>query len=173
MQVISDTAKSFAKKVNTTIKSGTKYLTASKKKTTPKELTTKDFRGTAKATFKKDFFQASEKLSQEFMRLRKENPNMTEAREFSSLRSSSGPSLYLRKDEVENSILDAKDIFTQGKFETVEEIKKKGLMNTIKEGMQHIKESVVGRPRDTEAPREIQKPTEVESKVVGIEHYQG
>ncbi len=62
-----------------------KYLTSSKKRTNLKELRTKDFRKGAQSTFEKDFFEARGKETREFLQRRRENPNLTAARNFTEL----------------------------------------------------------------------------------------
>jgi len=86
-----------------TLKHGTKNLTSRKHKLELKDIKNKNFRKTAKPTFKKDFFTNGEKQSKEFLEKRMSNKNLTEYREFKDLLKTSdsmAPSLYLWKVEV-------------------------------------------------------------------------
>jgi len=94
-----------------TFKMGTKNLTSKKKKVNLKDVKTRNFRKEARSTFKKDFFQTSQKMSQDFMRLRKENVNLIHARNFEDLlKISSAPSLYINREDIEESILNNKSL---------------------------------------------------------------
>jgi hypothetical protein len=94
-----------------TFKMGTKNLTSKKKKVNLKDVKTRNFRKEARSTFRKDFFQTSQKMSQDFIRLRKENVNLIHARNFEDLlKISAAPSLYINREDIEESILNNKSL---------------------------------------------------------------
>jgi len=102
-----------------TIQTGTKNLTSRKKKLDLKAIKNKNFRKNAKSTFKKDYFLFHEKLSQEFFDLRKLNLNMTLPKTFQDLLDtpeSQVPTLYFPKEELQEAILDYRDLASHGKF---------------------------------------------------------
>lgn len=115
-EVISETFKHVVKTVENktaTLKTGTKYLTSTKRRLNPKDIKNKNFKKEATSTIKKDFFKSSEKISNEFLKMRKDNLNLTQLKEFSDLsKSSNVPTLYLMKDEVEEAILRNKEILS-------------------------------------------------------------
>jgi len=94
-----------------TFKHGTKNLTSKKKKVNLKDVKTRNFKKEAHSTFKKDFFSTSEKLSHDFLNLRKENVNLTHARNFEDLlKITSAPSLYIFREDIEEAILNNKSL---------------------------------------------------------------
>jgi len=182
---------SFTKLKQTTgsFKSGKKNLTSRKKKLNLKDLKNRNFRKTAKTTFKKDFFNSGEKLTKEFMEKRRTNLNLRETRELKDLlktTDSNAPAIFLYKVEIEESILNNKDLITQGNYKLSEEQlshEKKGIMETIKQGIHDIKESVTGmishthertqeRGRDTTTKTTLEKPMEPKTGLESM-HYQG
>jgi len=168
-----------------TLKSGTKKLTSRKKKLDLKDIKNKNFRKNAKSTFKKDFFTHGEKMSKEFLEKRRNNKNLTEYREFKDLLKTSdsmAPSLYLWRVEVEEAILNNKDLIQQGNYKLSEEqlLEKKGIMESIKQGLHDIKESVTGMmghsgERIQERGREMKSNIQQSAPKTGLEseHYQG
>lgn len=113
-EVISGTFKHVMTKVENktaSLKTGTKYLTSTKRRLNPDDIKTKNFKKEATSRIKKDFFKSGEKMSSEFLQMRRDNLNLTQLKEFDDLlKSSSVPSLYILKDEVEEAILRNKDI---------------------------------------------------------------
>lgn len=169
------------KNATKSLTSGSKYLTSTKKKLNLKEIKTKNFKKDAHSSFKKNFFESEEKLSKHFSELRKNNLNLTQVREFSDLRKlsdSSAPSLYLWKEELEEAILNNKDVISQRNFTLSPDVfESKGLMDNLKHGLQGIKESVTGLigQRETDKSRTAE-PSSLEKGEKLIEsnaHYQG
>lgn len=117
-EVISETFKHVIKKVENkaaTLKTGTKYLSSTKKRTNLKDLKNKNFRQEATSRIKKDFFKTEEKLSCEFRQRRKDNLNLVQLKEFNDLLNTSdkkAPTLYIPREELEEAILNNKDITT-------------------------------------------------------------
>jgi len=94
-----------------TIKASTKSAASTKKRSNLKDIKNKDFKKTAHSTFKKDFFQSHEKMTTDFLTMRRENPNLSHAMEFAELRKATkAPAHFVHKEELENSILNNKDI---------------------------------------------------------------
>ena len=116
LEKISETAKNIMEGIKTkteTLKTGTKNLTSTKKRIYLKDIKNKNFKKTATPTFKKDFFEKSTKETQDFLTRRRENPNLTKAVDFSDLRKtsdSSAPVEFINKFELEDAILNNKDI---------------------------------------------------------------
>jgi len=93
--------------------------TSSKQRMILKDIKNKNFKKEAHSTFKKDFFQTEESLSKKFSEPRGHNRNLSEVVGFDDLRKTndnSAPSLYLWKTEVEESILNNKDLIEQRHF---------------------------------------------------------
>lgn len=115
-EVISETFKHALQKAETkvaTLKTGTKYLTSTKKRTNLKDIKNKNFREEATSRIKKDFFKTEEKLLCEFSQRRKENLNLTQLKEFDDLLNTSdkkAATLYIPREELEEAILNNKDI---------------------------------------------------------------
>jgi len=116
MDKVSETAKNIMDNIKAkteTIKTGTKNITSTKKRTHLKDIKNKNFKKTAHSTFKKDFFTTHEKMTQDFMCKRKENPNLTSSMNFNDLMKTSdnkAPTHYLFKEDIEESILCNKEI---------------------------------------------------------------
>jgi len=167
------------------LKTGTKNLISRKQKTDLKNIKNKNFRKNAKCSFKKDFFLSGEKLSKEFVEKRRGNPNLSETKDYKDLLKTSdnvAPSLYLWKVEIEESILNNKDLIKQGDYKlSDEQIEKRGgIISSIKQGLHDIKESVTGmmhekreetRGRDMK-PSTIGQETEPKTGMESM-HYQG
>jgi len=153
-----------------TLKTGTKGIDSRKKMVNLKDIKNKNFKKEARSSFKKDFFVSSEKLATEFFKLRRENGNMIALKDFKELAKVSGPAFFIAKEDIEEAILDNKDLAAKGNFNmamTMPEQKKTGLVDSIKQGLQDIKQGIMGRERKAEPQVE---------KVAGIEgmtHYQG
>jgi len=115
MDQVSHTAKNIIDSIKAkteTIKTGTKNITSTKKRTHLKDIKNKNFKKSAHSTFKKDFFQSGEKMTQDFLSKRRDNYNLNHALDFSELRkvNSNAPVQYLLKDELEDCILNNKDV---------------------------------------------------------------
>jgi len=167
-------------------KPSSKKLVSRKKKQDLKEIKNKNWRKEAKSTFKKDFFANGQKQSKEFLDKRNSNPNNSQSKEFKDLlktTESNAPALYLWKVELEEAILNNKDLINQGGYKLSEDqIEKKGFMQNLKQGIHNLQESVTGmlhhgqqQGQDTRG-REM-KPSsqlETESKThLESEHYSG
>jgi len=119
-EVVSETIKGIVESVKVkaaTMKTGTKNLTSTKKRINQDSIKTKDFKSTAHSSFKKDFFKSAEKASQQFLNRRKENSNLSQAKEFDALKKTStskAPVFYICKEEIEEAILNNKDLATRG-----------------------------------------------------------
>jgi len=93
--------------------------TSAKARTSLKDIKNKDFKKEAHSTLKKDFFEKEETLSKKFSELRGHNRALSEVLGFDDLKKtsdSSAPSLYLWKTEVEDAILNNKDLIEQRHF---------------------------------------------------------
>ena len=116
MDKVSETAKNIIDSIKAkteTVKTGTKHITSTKKRTHLKDIKNKDFKKTAHTTFKKDFFESHEKMTLDFLNKRRENPNLNHALGFNDLLKTSdakAPIHYLFKEEIEESILNNKEI---------------------------------------------------------------
>jgi len=116
MTKVSETAKNIMESIKTkteTFKTGTKHLTSTKKRTNLKDIKNRNFKKTAHSTFKKDFFESSGKQTEEFLRRRRENPNLTHTMDFSDLRKTSdskAPVEFIPREELEDHILNNKEI---------------------------------------------------------------
>jgi len=118
-ETISETIKNIVETVKVkaaTMKTGTKNLTSTKKRINQQEIKTKDFKSTAHSSFKTDFFKSSEKASQTFLQRRRENSNLTQHREFNDLKKTNthaAPIFYICKEDIEEAILNNKDLATR------------------------------------------------------------
>lgn len=115
MEQVSQTAKNIIDSIKTkteTVKTGTKNINSTKKRTFLKDIKNKDFKKNAHSTFKKDFFQSAEKSTQDFLSRRRDNYNLNHALDFSDLRKSNNnaPVQFLLKEELEDAILNNKDV---------------------------------------------------------------
>lgn len=168
-EIIGETIKQAIHKVQNkaaTFKTGTKHLTSTKKMVNLKDIKNKNFKKDAHSKLKKDFFNSNEKLTNEFLQKRKANQNLTQAKEFEALKKThDAPLMYLPKEEIENAILDAKDIFHIPKEMPLEAQDKKGLMTSLKENLRGVAN------RDPSVPdvQSFKTPTSAE----GMTHYQG
>jgi len=115
MDKVTETAKQIVETIKAkteTIKTGTKNITSTKKRTLLKDIKNKDFKKNAHTTFKKDFFEAHHKMTNNFLTKRKENPNLTHAMNFSDLmktNDSKAPVHFIHKEEIEEAILNNKE----------------------------------------------------------------
>jgi len=108
------------------IKEVTKGLGASKKTTTlskkrmmPGSIKNTNYKKSAKATFKKDFFETEQKLTQKFLEHRTNNVNLTQSKEFADLKKTTekvASTLFLKKEGVEEAILRQKDLIKARNF---------------------------------------------------------
>jgi len=116
MDKVTETAKNIVDSIKAkteTMKTGTKHLTSTKKRTHLKDIKNKDFKKTSHSTFKKDFFESQEKLTQGFFNKRRENYNLTHAVDYSDLKKTTcckAATFFIPKEEVEEAILNNKDI---------------------------------------------------------------
>jgi len=165
-EIISENIKSAVHKVMNkaaTLKSGTKYLTSTKKRINLKDIKNKDFKKEAKSTFKKDFLRNGDIATYEFWAKRRNNKNMTEARELSQLiKNHEVPQLEVFREDLEECILRNKDLAISGKFAPIEKEQKKGLIQSMKEGITHLAQKA-GGVRDTAATLKEEKLTTLES----------
>jgi hypothetical protein len=119
-EVISETIKKGVQAVKNkveTMKTGTKNLTSRKKMTNLKDIKNKNFKKNAQSKLKKNFFESCEKLSQECAKLRSSNINLILAKSYEDLKKTSdgqAPSLFIPKEEIEECILNNKDLANQG-----------------------------------------------------------
>jgi hypothetical protein len=115
MDKVTETAKQIVEKIHAkteTIKTGTKHITSTKKRTLLKDINNKDFKKNAHSTFKKDFFEAHHKITNNFLSKRKENPNLTHAADFSELlktNDTKAPVHFIHKEGIEEAILNNKE----------------------------------------------------------------
>jgi len=166
-------------------KPSTKKLVSRKKKYDLKDIKNKNFRKEAKSTFNKNYFSNGQKQSKEFLEKRKNNTNLSQNKEFKELlktTESNAPALYLWKVELEEAILNNKDLINQGGYKLSEDqIQKTGFVQNLKQGIHDIKESVTGmlhhgQQQAQEARGRDMKPSSLESQSkaqVESEHYSG
>lgn len=172
-EIVTETVKQVIQKAlnkAATLKTGTKYLTSTKKRINLKEIKNKNFRKEAHSKIKKDFFQSTEKLSNEFLEKRKNNINLSQIKEFDELKKIGDfPTFYLSKEELEDNILNMKDLLNKmaPQSTTEQSSEKKGLMTGLKEAVTGL---VSGRTEEKAKDRNISAP-EVQSE--GMAHYQG
>jgi hypothetical protein len=146
-EMITEMVKSGIEKIKViteSFKSHTKGLKSTKKRMNLKDIKKRSFRKTAKPTIKKDFFTCNEKLTEEFLSRRKSNLFLTQSRDFESLKHFSEgdlPTMFIRREEIEEAILVNKDIASRGNFTLVMPTEKKPFMESLKSGMTEIKES--------------------------------
>jgi len=144
-EIISGNIKSTMQKVYNkaaTLKSGTKYLTSTKKRINLKDIKNKDFKKEAKSSFKNDFLRKGDIATYEFWAKRRNNKNMFEAREYSHLvKSHDVPELEVFREDLEESILKNKDLAISGNFSPIEKEQKKGLVQNLKEGLSNLASS--------------------------------
>lgn len=118
-EVISETLKQVGTKIKNkvaTMKTGTKYLTSTKRRIDMKSLKNKNFKREARSTFKKDFFQSGEKMTQQFNQSRRENPTLGQNMKFEDLRKAThGAVFYIPQVDVEEAILNGKDYVVEKK----------------------------------------------------------
>jgi len=138
----------------------------------PGSIKNTNYKKSAKATFKKDFFETEQKLTQKFLEHRTNNVNLTQSKEFADLKKTTekvASTLFLKKEGVEEAILRQKDLIKARNF-VAEPTEKKGIVENIKQGITGIKNQV-NNIVHREAPRE---PTHTEGQqglVEGMTHY--
>ena len=117
---MSETLKQVVDKVKIsteTLKTGTKNITSTKKRIDQKTIKTSDFRKSAKSSLNKKFFESAEKETREFMELRKGNSNLSMQKDLSELiKSAKAPTVYIGKEDIEEEILNNKDLAVKGSF---------------------------------------------------------
>jgi len=118
-----------------TMQTGTKNLTSTKKRINLKEIKNKNFKKSAKPTFKTNYFKNSEKLSSDFYSMRKNNPFLTGSKEWNDIRKATNlPSTYVFREDIEECILNNKDLASQAGYSQGQE-PKKGFMDNLKQGL--------------------------------------
>jgi len=141
-EIISGNIKSTMQKVYnkaSTLKTGTKNLTSTKKRINLKDIKNKDFKKEAKSSFKSDFMRNGDIATYEFFAKRRANKNLSEARDYNTLlKSHDVPTLEIFKEDLEECILRNKDLAISGKFAPVEREQKKGLVQNLKEGLSNL-----------------------------------
>jgi len=174
-EVIKEMLKTATEKVKVTtetLKMHTKNIKSTKKMMNLKEIKNRNFRKTAQTKFKKDFFMTGEKLTVEFMMKRSNNPFLSQGRDFESMKKATEkevPILYEWKEEIEEAILRNKDIAIRGNFNLNVMPEKKGFMESLKAGINEIKETfsgMLGGPSSVQNSRVGQGPMEAHSKEV-------
>jgi len=187
-------------KVHTeTVKSGTLGLESRKKALNLKELRNRNFRKQARCTFNKGFFETGMKLTDEFVRERTQNPNLIQDRNMMDLKAGYHlPRMYISKDEIENKILDYKELALKGNIHLSgfqgerERMRGRaphqehlGFVDSLKQGLReikdtfsemlsgpHVDESAVGQGPMERHERPRQKNLD-DGTFDMIEHYQG
>jgi len=161
------------------VKEVTKDLTATKKKPItkkrlmPDSIKNKNFKKEAKATFKKNYFETEKALTKKFNEHRTDNVNLKDIKEIADLKKTTdkiASTLFLKKEGVEEAIIRQKDLIKARSF-VADKIEKKGIADTIKEGIAGVKQSVQGMMH-REAPRvNTNTETSQPSLVEGNAHY--
>jgi len=120
---------------------------------------------------KPEFFKTGEKLTEEFLVKRRNNLFLSQIRDFEIMRSVSEkdvPLFYEWKEEIEESILRNKDIAIRGNFNLNVMPEKKGFMESLKAGINEIKETFSGMlgttPSSVSTSQVGQGPMEAHSK---------
>jgi len=150
----------------------TKKATVAKKRMMPGSIKKTNYRKSAKATFKKDFFETEQKLTQKFLEHRKGNLNLTQTKEFAELKKTTdkvASTLFLKKEAIEDSILRQKDLIKARNF-VADVAEKKGIVESIKQGMTGIRDQVSGMVH-REAPKEVTHTEGQQGLVEGMTHY--
>jgi len=168
--ILSETVKAGVDKIKIkaeTLTTGTKNINSKKKMVYLKDIKNRNFKKNAHSTFKKDFFESHEKMTQDFLKTRRENINLLQARNIEDLNKiSPAPEFFIAKEDIEESILNNKDLATSGKFvllektgetKTVADYVKQGLMSTLGQNLARV------------TPVETEKLTNLEN----MTHYQG
>lgn len=142
-----------AKIMAKTVETGTLHLESKKKMVHLKDLKNKNYKKRAHTTFSKNFFEAGQKITGEFVRERTGNVNMLEVKELKDLKVGYHlPRMYVNKDELENHILDNRELgmrghihlsgFDKPRGRTVEHNEKHtGFVDSLKQGLKEIKET--------------------------------
>lgn len=174
MNTASETMKQVTEKAKIavkTIKTGTKGIDSRKKMVNIKDIKNKNFKKEARSTIKKDFFTSLEKLTNDFLRMRKENPNLTTMKDFKELSKMTGPTLYIPREDIEEAILNNKDLASKGNFNmsmTMPEQRRTGFVDSVKQGFSDMKKGMT-ETRERRPEPQIEKVAGVE----GMTHYQG
>ena len=174
MNTASETLKQVTGKAKiavSTLKTGTKGIDSRKRMVNLKDIKNKDFKKEARSTFRKDFFTSTEKLTNDFMRLRRENANLTTLKDFKELAKVAGPMFYLPREDIEESILNNKDLASKGNFNmsmTMPEVKRMGFTDSVKQGLTDLKKGLT-ETRERRPEPQIEKVAGIE----GMTHYQG
>jgi len=142
--IISESVKAGVEKIKITAETltqGTKNINSKKKMVLLKDIKNKNYKKNAHSTFKKDFFENHEKMTQDFLKMRRENINILQARNIEDMNKiSPTPEFFIAKEDIEEAILNNKDLAITGKFvmlektektKTVADYMKQGLMSTF------------------------------------------
>jgi len=159
-----------AKVAGKTLKDGTKNIDSRKKMMNLKDIKNKNFKKEAKASFKKDFFVSAGKMATDFHKMRRENANLTQLKDFKELAKIAGPMFYLPREDIEEAILNNKDLAGKGNFNmamTQPEQKKTGFIESVKQGFNDLKQEI------TQGRRKAEPQVEKVAGVEGMTHYQG
>lgn len=161
-----------AKIAGKTLKDGTKNIDSRKKMMNLKDIKNKNFRKEAKSSFQKDFFTSSGKLATDFHKMRRENANLNQLKDFKELAKFTGPMFYLPREDIEESILNNKDLAGKGSFNmsmTQPEERKPGFIESVKQGFNDLKQELTQKTRERKVEPQVEKVASVE----GMTHYQG
>jgi len=171
--IISETVKFGVEKMKVaaeTFTAGTKNINNKKKIVYLKDIKNKNYRKTAHSTLNKNFFESHEKMTQDFLKMRRENINLIQARGIEDINQvSPAPEFFIAKEDIEEAILNNKDLATSGKFVMLMKSgETKSLADYLKQGF--IEASLtLGEPVIRTAPVEGQKLPAFENMI----HYQG
>jgi len=148
-----------------TLKTGTKNLTSTKKRINPKDIKNKNFRKMAKPTFKKDYFRSGDISTYEFWGKRRNNKLMSEASELSAMmKYHDVPIIEVFREDLEETILRNKDLAIAGKFASLEKEPKKGLLQSMKQGISNLAGKVsLGGAREADKNLKQEKVSTLES----------
>jgi len=150
MNVISEAFKYVIENVKAkteTLKSGTININSRKAKVNLKSIKNKNFKKNAHSTLKKSFFESNENLTKEFWRLRSQNINNSQSRSIDDILKTSSlmaPTFYVNREEVEEAILNNKDLVNQGSYNLNlgKSGEHKGFIDSLKQGFTEIKDTI-------------------------------
>lgn len=172
-EVMTEMLKTATEKIKVTaetLKMHTKNIKSTKKRMNLKDIKNRNFKKMAHSKLKGDFFKTGEKLTEEFLMKRRTNLLLTQVRDFEMMRKMTEkdvPIFYEWKEEIEESILRNKDIAIRGNFNLNVMPEKKGFMESLKAGINEIKETfsgMLGGPSSVQTSQVGQGPMEAHSK---------
>jgi len=148
-KIVSEAFKYVTEKVKAkteTLKSGTININSRKAKVNLKNIKNKNFKKTAHSTLKPIFFESNGYLTKEFWRLRSQNVNNSQSRSIDDLQKTStlmAPTLYIPRVDVEEAILNNKDLVNQGSYNlNFGKFGEKGFVDSLKQGLTEIKDTL-------------------------------